>query len=381
MTDRDWFTRFEAEARASGDRDRLRLLELVWSADAHRETHPDRMLALLDEGRRLAGRLREPWWELFYDDRRAGALMKYKGDARAGLELAVRNALEARKPVYDRFPWRFRIYDHLVVGYLNTDPVGYADEVRDALAYLSRDVPPDGSPKYLVLARRRWLAGELGRLDEAEALARQALAVAEGDPDQATAQSHAVFCYSHLCEIAWQRGEEGELRDAAAAGEELALLAGHELELAEFLTWQAVLARRAGREAAADRLCRQGARRVAALGMPPDHIYFDALCAYHEQAGEWAEATAARRRELALLAGKGRWAAEVRCRLRLARLLLRQGQLTARRTGPRRARRWRGCGGRRRRWRSWSRWTWGRFPNLPGRRGRLGNLPHREERP
>jgi hypothetical protein len=85
MTDRDWFARFESEARAGGDEQRLRLVGLVYEADLHRETNPDRMLALLEEGRRLARRLREPWWTLLYDDRRAGALMKYKGDARAGL--------------------------------------------------------------------------------------------------------------------------------------------------------------------------------------------------------------------------------------------------------------------------------------------------------
>lgn len=329
MTDRDWFSQFEADARAKGDADRLRLLQLIWSADAHRETNPDLMLSLLDEGRRLATRLREPWWELFYDDRRAGALMKYKGDAKLGLQLAVRNALEARKPAYAHFPWRFRIHDHLVVGYLNTDPAGYADEVREALDYLARDVPADGSPKYLVLARRRWLAGELGQLDEAEALAVRALALAEGDPDHVTARSHAVFCYSHLCEIAHQRGDWPALRGWALAGEAPARLAGHQLELAEMQTWLALLARRDGQEAEGRRLCRAGARRVAALGMPPDHIYFDALCAYHEQAGEWAQAAEGRRRELGLLVGKGRWAAEVRCRLRLARLSLRLEELRA----------------------------------------------------
>src|SRR5262249_57236222 len=142
----------------------------------------------------------------------------------------------------------------------NTDPAGYADEVRDALAYLERDMPADGSPKYLVLARRRWLAGELGRLAEAEALAFRALAIAVDDPDQATAQSHAVFCYSHLCRIAWQRGDEEALCGGAAVGEELARCAGHQLELAEFQTWQGLLARRAGRAGGAGRLCRQGAR-------------------------------------------------------------------------------------------------------------------------
>jgi tetratricopeptide (TPR) repeat protein len=321
MTDRDWFLEFESEARARGDRQRQRLASLVYEADAHRETDPDRMLALIEEGRTLARVLAEPWWALFYDDRRAGALMKYKGDVRTGLEMAVRNALEARKPHFAQFPWRFRIHDHLVVGYLNTDPVGHADRIREALAWLEQDLPPDGSPKYLVLARRRWLAAELGQHEEAEELARRGLALAADDPDQWTARSHAVFCFSHLCEIAWLKGDLAALADAARVGEELARATSHILELAEFLTWQAVLARQAGDPDRAARLFRQGERRVAQLGMPPDHIYFDAACAFHELAGDLVEALTVRHRELSLLIGKGRWAAETRCRIRLCRLL------------------------------------------------------------
>ncbi|MFO0843465.1 MAG: hypothetical protein U0797_13870 [Gemmataceae bacterium] len=107
MTDQDWFRDFEWRAHADGDRLRQRLVEVLYEADQHRETSPDLMLSLIDEGRAAARRLSEPWWALYYDDRRAGALMKYKGDVRAGLELAVRNALELRKPIYERFPWRF----------------------------------------------------------------------------------------------------------------------------------------------------------------------------------------------------------------------------------------------------------------------------------
>jgi hypothetical protein len=323
MTDRDWLRQFEADARSRGDGERLRLVTLVHEADSHRETNPDRMLALIDEGRHLARRLAEPYWELFYDDRRAGALMKYKGDARAGLEMAVRNALEARKPRYDQFPWRFRIHDHLVVGYLNTDPAGYASEIHEAITWLEQHLPAEGSPRYLVLARRRWLAGELGLLEEAEELARRGLELAAEDPDQWTARSHAVFCFSHLCEIAHQRRDWAGLDETARAGEELARSAGHQLELAEFLTWQAVVARHARHEERAGLLFRQACRRAAALGMPPDHIYFDAVCAYHDLAGELDKALAARRRELALLLGKGRWAAEARCRSRVCRLLRR----------------------------------------------------------
>lgn len=180
-----------------------------------------------------------------------------------------------------------------------------------------------------MLARRRWLAGELGLLDEAEALARQGLAVAADDPDAWTARAHAVFCFSHLCELAWQRGDRAGLEESARVGEELARMTSHQLELAEFLTWQGLLAREAGDAERAARLFRLGARRVAQLGMPPDHIYFDAACAYHEQAGEWEQALALRRRELELLEGKGRWAAECRCRVRLCRLLRRLGLAVA----------------------------------------------------
>jgi hypothetical protein len=325
MTDREWFAHFESEARARGDEQRLRLVALVYEADVHRETNPDRMLALIDEGRRLARQLNEPWWTLFYDDRRAGALMKYKGDAQSGLELAVRNALEARKPLYDGFPWRFRIHDHLIVGYLNTDPAGYAAEIREALSWMEKEVPQEGSPKYLLLARRRWLAGELGLHDEAEELARRALAVAEADNDQLTARSHSVFCFSHLCEIAYRRQDWTSLAEQSEVGEELARQSGHQLEQSEFQMWQALLARRAGEEERAVRLSRQARRRVAQLGMPPDHIWFDALCAYHEEGDELADVLAAREQELRLLVNKGRWAAESRCRLERCRLRARVG--------------------------------------------------------
>jgi hypothetical protein len=65
---------------------------------------------------------------------------------------------------------------------------------------------------------------------------------------------------------------------------------------------------------------------VAQLGMPPDHIYFDALCAYHDLANNLEEELAARNHELKLLVHKGRWAAECRCRIARCRLLEQLGR-------------------------------------------------------
>jgi hypothetical protein len=326
--DPDWPGRFEADARERGDARRLRLAGIVYDVDAVRESRPDQALALIDEARALARDLAEPWWGLFYDDRRAGVLMKYMGDARGGLEQAVRNVLRLRSPAFACFPWRSRVHDHLVVGYLNTDPIGYADEIRAALDHLETELPDGGSPRYLLLARRRWLAAELGRPDEAEAHARAGLALAADDPDRWTAASHAVFCYSHLCHAAWLRGGDG-LAALAGEGEALARTTGHRLEHAEFQLWRALLARRDGDQAAARRLAHQARARVARLGMPPDHIYFDALAAFHLEAGEVEHALAARDRELALLVGRDRWHAEARCRAERCRLLDRLGRLTA----------------------------------------------------
>jgi hypothetical protein len=155
------------------------------------------------------------WWGLYYDDRRAGLLMKYIGDADAGTRSSGSRCRTTHSPGFAHFPWRFRVFDHLVVGYLNTDPIGYAEAIRDALDHLEADTPEHGSPRYLILARRRWLAAERGRYDEADAYARTGLALAADDPDRWTARSHAVYCYSHLCHAAWVRRTD-ELAELAA---------------------------------------------------------------------------------------------------------------------------------------------------------------------
>jgi hypothetical protein len=329
MSDWDWFLHFEAQARARGDHQRVRLARFYDAAYACRETDPDRLLALAGEARCLAERLREPWWVLFYDNLRAHALLHFKGDAAAGLELAVANTLEARKPAYTGFPWQFRLHDTLVCAYLYTDPLGHAGPIRAALDYLAGVVPEEGAPKYLLQGRKTWFALERGALDEAAAAVRRSQALAEQDEDQETARYYQVFTCSHWCELAWLCGDGELLAELAAAGEELGRQVGRKLELSEFQMWQALLARRAGRQEQARRLWRQATVRVGRLRMPPDHVYFDALCAYHEEAGERAEALRARDHELSLLTGRGRPAAEVRCRLRRCRLLAELGRLTA----------------------------------------------------
>ena len=325
----DWFNQLEGELCAGGDERHARVVEIRHEMFQIRETNPDRMIALIDEGRALARCLDHAWLVLYFSVRRAEALMLYKGDVEAGLEQAVTNSLEVRKSIYDALPWRASVHNDLVVGYLYTDPTGYADMAREALDWLDGQSRANETPRYLILARRRWLAWELGELDEAIEWGRQSLALAEQDTDASRARFFTVFAYSVLCHIAWHRDDFAWLGQMATSGEQLARESDTQLEMGEFQMWQALLYRRAGDTHRGIKTYRQAARCIARLGKPADCIYFDAVCGYHDLGDEREEALAARDAELAILVGHHRWGSEVNCRLDRCRRLGRLGRLGA----------------------------------------------------
>jgi hypothetical protein len=322
----DWIHEFERRARAAGDRERLRLVRIDDEAYSYRETDPAKALALFDEGKRLAQRLGESWWVLYYERWHVHALLHFQRDYRHVLDLAVRNTLEARKPLYDNFPQRISIHEDLVSAYIGIDPDGYAEPIRAALDYLEAQAPPSLECRLHLLGLRREFALQRGRLDEAHEAARRSLAVIAERPRHSTAEHYAVFVYSGLCVVHFGRGEWAELREAAGLGEEVGRRVGHKLELSEFLLWQALLARRAGDEDRARLLCVRATGQVGRLRMPPDAPYYDALCTYHELGGRPEAALAVRDRELAAIRDQGRLAYEFRCRLKRCRLLARLGR-------------------------------------------------------
>ncbi|MFO0928287.1 MAG: hypothetical protein U0736_14815 [Gemmataceae bacterium] len=132
MTESDWFDEYERAAWAAGDGDRVQLAGYHRAAYQYRESDPDRALTLLDEGRRLADQLNEPWWGLFYRQYRVHALLHFKADYRDVLDLAVHNTLELRKPAFTHFPRRLMVHGDLVSADLGIDPVGYAEVIERA---------------------------------------------------------------------------------------------------------------------------------------------------------------------------------------------------------------------------------------------------------
>jgi hypothetical protein len=323
-----WIHDYEMEALARGDRERVRLASLHGEAYSYRQHAPDRMLSILEEGRRLALRLREPWWVLFYDHWKLETLIYYKDDYREVIDLAVRATLELRKPIFETYPLRFGIWCNLVAAYLCVDPRGYEPAIRQALAYLQTQVPSEGGDRYLLQARRHWFAYEIGELAQAQVLALEELAMADSDPDRQTARHHEVDTYKALCWIAFRRRNWSELAEYAGTGEERArsMSRDYRYELALFLLWQGLCARRDGRHEQARRLVRQGASQMARLGQPPGESYYDALAAFHEMSEHSEEAWQVREHELETTVGKGQLAYECLVRLKRVRLLEKLGR-------------------------------------------------------
>jgi hypothetical protein len=323
MTIWRWIQEFEIHARARGDAERVRLAQLHGEAYAHRQNDPDRMMGLLEEGRRLAVRLHEPWWVLFYDHWKLETLIYYKDDYREVIDLAVKTTLELRKPIYEGYPLRFGIHCNLVAAYLCVDPRGHEEAIREAIDYLQTQVPPEGGDRYLLQARRHWFAYEMGRLEEAHVLALEELAMTDSDPDRHTAKHHEVDTWKALCWIAFRRGDWTSLASSAVTGEDRARAICYRYELALFLMWQALVSRRDRREEQAKRLARQATGQMSRLGQPPGESWYDALASYHELGENTQAAWDVRQRELDTTLGKGQLAYECLVRLKRVRLLKR----------------------------------------------------------
>jgi hypothetical protein len=328
MTVSEWIDEFERAAELAGDRERLRLVRLHPRAYRHRQTDPDRMLDLLEEGRQLARRLREPWWELFYEHWKLETLIYYKDDYRNVVEMGVKATLELRKPGYEGHPLRFGVWCNLVAAYLCVDPRGHADSVRQALDYLATEVPADGEERYLLQARRQWFADEMGDIEQARRLALEELAMCDGDSDRDTAEHHEVNALAMLAWMDYRRGDWVSVARWAEAGEQRSREIAYSYELGQFLLWRAVVARHGGDEGPGRRLFRRGEATLRRLRQSMGELYYDAASAYHELASDFEKSWQVRERELKTTVGKNQIAYEARVRLKRVRLLMRMGRPT-----------------------------------------------------
>jgi hypothetical protein len=319
----DWLLKSMFEARANHDAERTRLFDLIFDASNYRYTHPERTLAMYREARALAETLAEAWLVMYIEHWTLQTLLYSTGDCRTALELAAKATVEVRKPQYDQLPQRICLHEDLIGAYLYSDPAGYTAELSEAFDYMEREISPDYECRMCLQSQQISFAICLDRIDEGRDLAQKFLAMSQ------KSVHHTASALAQLCEIAYRRQDFKNLSEWAVAGEGAARKNDASRLIAEFLAWQAAAARRNGDEKQAASFYQKAAVQAGTLGAILDAAYYDALCDYHESAGEHELALRLRERELAGLIGKGKTYAECQCRLKQLRLLSRLGRPVA----------------------------------------------------
>jgi hypothetical protein len=154
------------------------------------------------------------------------------------------------------------------------------------------------------------------------------LALAERDPERSRADWYTISTITDLCWICYNLGDWEGMRGSAQQAEELTRqVQHHQSDLVEALSWRAVLARRDGDEAAAQRFFRQAAARLSRLGDKANREAFEARIIYHTLGGNLARAVQTCDQERALVEPTGRWVYLARVHQHRCRLLAQLGKL------------------------------------------------------
>lgn len=315
-----WFDRFYWDAWRSGDSERLRIVHLYHAAWDHMEGDPRQAITYLEQGKAQAAKLGEPCWMLFYDYWLSEAHLFYLDDVRAGLDRAVKTAVEARKPIYQHCPVRARVYRILIDAYMVLDPVGYVDKIRETSDYMEKEIPQDDDTRYLTQARKARLAFVFDKLDEAFDEALRFLAMSEDSDFQQT------YAYSLLCQFSYLRGDLEAALQYALDGEITARRCDRRASVAALLAWQALLRHKLGEPELAAALYRQAVARTAALGIVPYEGYYEAACEYLELIDKPEEAFRLREQQLAEALTSSSPYSICECRLKRCQLLKRMGE-------------------------------------------------------
>lgn len=223
-------------------------------------------------------------------------------DYGAALDLAVKTAVEARKPIYRHLDERICVHEDLISTYLGIDPDGYADLIEGAIDYMQGEVQPGMQCRLCLQALRGEFEVTQARYAAARQTAERLLEMCEGDVH---GKHHGTYAYADLCEVAFYERDWRALRDNALAGEDMS--GGEERLLSPRTVFMAALAVALHQLGVTDEAARHAQRAVHTLRTttyPLATAINDMLCSYYEQVGDVATALALRDQQVGRIGDK-----------------------------------------------------------------------------
>src|SRR5689334_10793262 len=100
-----------------------------------RESDPDMAIDMLNEIREEAIKSNSYYWRILSEHWRVQVYISFKRDFVNANRYAVEAAIEARKPEYRNFREFVCVQNNLILVYEGIDPLGYADEIKEAIDF------------------------------------------------------------------------------------------------------------------------------------------------------------------------------------------------------------------------------------------------------
>ena len=319
----EWPRNFHRQAVLRGDTMRAQLWPLYQDCWGQFEANSSKAELLLRQGRALAESAGEPFWVVFFDYWLADLALWYQQDFNAGLERAVRAAVEARKPAYQNWPFTPRVHYTLASAYSAIDPLSYADLIREVLGSLETDLNYDIDVWRLIPGVEWNLCQARSDAEGILKAARTALDRSQNDSfrlsgacDELCYASYFARRFEDLLEL----GQIGEMHARAAQN--------RRSNLASLQLWQAIGASRTSDTELARRKLQSALATLARLGDSPRRAQIMALPFYYEVVGDLDKALVVRQDQLARAIHGGNAYNEYCYRLQCCRLSKIMGTLT-----------------------------------------------------
>jgi len=130
----EWYNNFYHEAVLKGDVRRQQLHELHQVIDAPHKVYEE-VVPYIEQGLNLAQECHEPYWFVLFEYSRSHFLFNnYR--IQEAIETATKLVVEVRKPKYQGCPLLGHCYFILLSAYTSYDPIGYAQEIEEAIRYV-----------------------------------------------------------------------------------------------------------------------------------------------------------------------------------------------------------------------------------------------------
>lgn len=313
------------KALAAGDRERLKLVTIIDILDQVIDRSPQQALQVLDVAEERARRLNEPCWLLFYQQLRAELHLFYLVDMKAGLDVAARALVEARKPEYQHCPTISGVMSALINAYVYIDPIGYYQHIIDAIDLIENTMQPDPI-QYLELELKRALIEAAGgNIPHARKVAFACLAAVPNDGIL------LLDAYTALCEVMRMgRDYETGLRYAQLGTEKSGNGPRRNVRriMSQFWGYHALFAHHTGDAHTADHYYKLALRADQLLQVEPFYTVSALLADYRTACADYVSARQLLAKTIAGTQAAGSLYAECVARAKHCRVLGLLGELT-----------------------------------------------------